>query len=668
MLNKFDAYNDSDGKNGWNPRASRNDKVKYFEAVTNDTNTPFGSILSGGAKLNQKNFLNNFNTQSGNYLANNPGVSRTAPTNKSIAKAVRKEVLLRDLEEEVDEDDDPDSESVSGLGGSEEFITSTVLTEEANVEDIDDDSFRIPVVQVLYQIGHVINSTTVTNEKISINLTPPSGWVPTNESGRTFIRFADDGKSISLSFSPVDCLSNPENSWEILAGSSSLSGIYGDLSSGVAHPAVTALQNQVEKQWGDCKRHEVKISLLKKCSGISSIDGLEGVSNVPRQLLYRDSSNGIIGVLHIDLDVDEDTPRPLAGRHLVRSRANKDQGQQYQPSNQGHRYNGRSNGSNRENNENSGSTVNGGSRSWSRRSSKSVSPLRTRSLTNAMPRNSTRAAHSSLSPIRTSPSSSENIWQTEVVGDEYEGDESSKHRSRMQDNATAGSFEMGEMMGALNGIDVTKTDSNVEERLSALEKDVGRIMDVLSICRNDDGSTSSITLDFIERKMNRIDTDVSAGLSVADMHRHQLHSDLKKSVEQVKGTIRNLQEKLDEQIGMKADLVDLAEKVQRTDGREHDWPRTLDELKNGMNDNKSSLSVLQKQFSDERKILEDKINLLGEKGQGALDDLEGIKEKQEKFETSINDRLSNTFGLYDQIKSSYGNRFQPQVTPVKDYC
>lgn len=85
-----------------------------------------------------------------------------------------------------------------------------------------------------------------------------------------------------------------------------------------------------------------------------------------------------------------------------------------------------------------------------------------------------------------------------------------------------------------------------------------------------------------------------------------------------------------------------------------------------MSRNESSLAELQEELSDQRKSVETKLHNLEGVGEAVQKDVKEMREYQWILEDIISKRLANTMGLCDEMVLSYGNQFQPQVTPIKN--
>ena len=74
----------------------------------------------------------------------------------------------------------------------------------------------------------------------------------------------------------------------------------------------------------------------------------------------------------------------------------------------------------------------------------------------------------------------------------------------------------------------------------------------------------------------------------------------------------------------------------------------------------TSVVVLVLQFT------ETKLHNLEGVGEAVQKDVKEMREYQWILEDIISKRLANTMGLCDEMVLSYGNQFQPQVTPIKN--
>lgn len=127
---------------------------------------------------------------------------------------------------------------------------------------------------------------------------------------------------------------------------------------------------------------------------------------------------------------------------------------------------------------------------------------------------------------------------------------------------TATSVDMQQLTGSMGLLNVNE-NGHLARRVSILENQMREVVNVLEIVKNDDGSSTSVVLDFLQKKTLDLGLDVSRSITMADNNLSTACGGLLTSIDQVKESIRNMRAKVDEQLVLKQTLVDLVEKSQQ---------------------------------------------------------------------------------------------------------
>lgn len=698
---KFDA--DKTDPNGWDPKASTVKRQEYFEAVTNDANTPFGRDLTKGndGKLPKKNFLSNYKTQSEKYFQNSGGTGTaqraTAPPARRIASAVHaaRAELARDDSSDGSDEMMGDVERETNENDGENCLISEHVQEEQMIRS-SDGTITFPLVQISYTIAVV---GCHVQKKIYLIVPAPAGWLPSKENSlwKNFIKLSPDGNSLILTFTASPHQTDPIKATRILTASSSrrLQNAYGS-NNGVMHPAVGALQHAVEQQRFVGSKHSFCIPLLKTCARVCSTEGIGSGPEGPVHLLYQQSSQNrmrrssqerVTGVLHIELEVAlTEDEKQVRRRSILQNSNHKTSGtpkrDNYRSTHHGSGSSAKRGRSNyvsrhgRRGNENAGHNrrVMHGAESI-----RSLSPTPTTSF---YPHPQRR--EQSHSPFRhcaqSSESSSESLCQfrPKSYHSSYrdQGDQSSDSASDAvsgssvtssgsfsdQDayaalNATASSVDMKNLTESLVGCDIgpitTSKDAQFAQRLKTLEGQMKHVYAILEIVKNDDGTSSSNLLTLLEKQTLELRAKISESISMADQNLSTAEKGLDTSIEQVRQSIRDLRHKIDEQLVLKADLVGLVEESRQETSRGA-LQSEIDSLKKGMDQNATSITSLQQLFKKQSDDIQSQLEAWGEAGKVISKEVESIKKKQDEMGEIVAQRQMNMTGLYDTI-----------VTPIK---
>ncbi len=690
MKQNFDDFAAAAGSgDGWNPKANTNQRKKYFENVINDESSAFGVIPEGRTrKLTLDIFLRHFSQHSKNWLSRNEYPTNIGGTKTSteIAKLVSE---MTDTNSNFpDEDIRDDAVSEPTRNGVKEF-TATALG---------DNEIQFPVVQSSY--SRRIVGQRRKEERITIFLLCPSGWISNLETDMmSFFQLSEDKQSIVLSFKASDYLTSPRDASDILSHSELLSNIYANnASTGVMHPARTAVADAVEQRYGDCfdeERIVLTIPLMKKCSRLVSIEGLDKdllkssqQPEDPIQLLFSSDSWEEIGptlegIVHLELAVQNDDKKSLS-RSYYCPQESENSGPRSPRSGNHSRHGSRSSFSKGSSSGNSGSFgnryggSNGGDYGLRRSSNGRVASLSPPPRQNPVAR--ARKKRLSLSPTRSSHSPREwNQYRRDEgsFSDSTEGEANNTKRKAADPptadspegrlDTTANTIDMDFLSRELEsmGIEATATDSeeiknlkmrvgNLEDSHSQLQSQVGTIQKLLLIAKDDDGVASSELLDFFERNMNRLEDRLSKFFTFVDTNSRLQYEPLVSSINQMRGSLRRLSAEVAEQVALKVKLEDAASRIENTDK----FQSELNTLKQSLDGNAKLVSNMQDQFTEQRDSFEAKLSHWHEAGEVVLADISEIKNAQKRLESVLSQRGELCEELFEAVNA---------VSPIKAY-
>ncbi len=671
MIDKFRVFDagGSDNDPGWDPMGNTNVKREYFQQVTNDESTPFGIIPPGrDQKLDEKRFLANYKSTARKFLDSLPDKGRSRLTNAEIAKAARQNMHLLN-------DSNNKSHGATGgnyLGDSGEEVEQVDEDSMSADEGVSQDGGIIyPLIQYSYS---VMREEGRTEDKISISIMTPAGWDSSlNKSiSLRILELSDDGEYITISFKPSEYFSDERAAASVLS-------YFGDIyaphpNSGVVHPAVMELSKLVSEQQAQDQNHTIKVKLDKKCSRISSVEGQKKGGPGPAFCPYvRPVSDGdgeeiVMCILHIELDVENDNSSRRANKKDILSLKSSEGGFSRSPTSWGsskssHRGpggNGKKEGSFWQ----GGDVNNGDSSLKSRRVRSSLSP----------PRNPLRSQKraNSLSPhCRDSSAFRSSTFEKRSHEDTPRADPDTF-------GMTSLSASLEEIdLGSPNNTNVRKLEqrmSNLEKSQSNLEKSQSQILrqlqninSVLLISTDEEKSSSSKWIDFIEKRLSAMDESISENATTAEKCLSTSHDVLYDCICGLRESVSSLRKKTCEQHELHMKLVYTVKDIQDDKIDTCELKNNVETLKERMESNLASISGLEEGFRTQQEDLEAKLKGWGEAGEILMEDMKEMKEKQTRLETEVIEKRVKTSKLCDDMYKQFGDySHNVSVTPLKD--
>lgn len=712
MIQRFDTFASSCNANedpddadvGWDPKANSNTIKGYFELVTNDTSSAFGKIPNGRT---QKITLNVFKTHFKN-VKNEWLETNTYPQNPRGGAITSTQVAARNSSTQdaggltnsqisttahkiMEEDKNPKNNQNNFLDDDVESMDTTTIT-IATAQN----GMEVPIIQSFYSL-RTEGGGQEQNNRLSIFLHSPSGWMLRDEKDfATFFQLSEDKKSITLSFEASRFMVDPEYAQFLLLQHPALAAIYApNERSGVLHPAVTGLLDTIERHYNLDERVTFTFPLIKPCSSLVSIEGLnkddkslkKKLSKLPylqsvHQLLFKKDRNTEVpkmtGILHIELSVDDATKR--FSRSIIPQDSRNSSSQSPRG---GHSWNGSSSfssgGRSRSHGHSGAGNRHGGNGSQSRNNTRAASfspPPAGRSASLATKTKKNR----SLSPTPRVG----NKWTQYRRRDPSEDEDSDEDsEDELTENGidppaapspdldeTASSSDMARLNRGLGNFDVERDEQagaggakleSVARRLGALEMShskvkakVDVIHELLMISKNDDGEESSKLLDSLDRRISMLSDRISNSVSHCDANSRTLYDPLVTSIKQLGESMKTLRTQVSDQIMLKHQLESLADRIERVEGGHCDLPS----LKTSLDDCKKSISDVQLNLEKQRNEIEAKLTHWNEAGNVVLGDVSAIKERQKELESMLVRRGENLDGLMGAIN---------HISPIKVY-
>ena len=676
MWDKFRAFvNQEDEENGWDPRGSSNDMREYFLQVTNDVSTPFGIVPPGkDQKLDETRFISNYKSQSKKFLASLPDGAGRSVTNAEIAQAARQNISLLSGGNSNNNSRSSSSNNNSngatggndpGDGGkvADKEDEDSMFVEEGVSQDAAGDVV-FPFIQCGYGVMHEDGRT---EDKISIAIMTPAGWDPSlnrSVSLRT-LELSDDGGYITISFQPSTYFSDETDAIHVL---SYFEDIYAPHpNSGVMHPAVMELSKLVSEQQAQDHNHTIRIKLDKKCSRISSVEGQSknnlGPTFCPyiRPVADRDEEEIFMCVLHIELDVENENSSRRANKKDIASLRGSEGGFSHSPT---------SWGSSKSNRHGPGSNGKRGGSFWQQGGgvSRGGSSLKSRRV------------HTSLSPPRNLLRSQKRASSLSPRNSDSPAIQSSTFERRSRaDPPTVDSdtFGMASLSASLGEIDLGSPDNEnvrkLEQRMSKMEKSQSQMMcqlkkihDVLCMSTDEEKTSSSKWIDFIEKKLSAMDKSISQNATTADKCLSTSHDVLNDCICGLRESLSSLRKKTCDQHALHLKLVHVVEDIQNDKIDMDELKNNVETLKGRMEINLASISGLEEGFRSQQENFEAKLKGWGEAGEVLMADVKEMKEKQACLEAEVIEKRKKTSELYGHIYEQFDFSHTIPVTPLKN--